>query len=144
MDHKGNDDMAHMFEGAKRFVGKVSETLVSDGAPNFGHARRKQYRTKNSLHKESTHECHIHMAGDINNNQMESFNGATLRHREKVVRGLKKNDSVILIDLRLYHNHVHPHLSLPDSMTSGEVASIPIEGDNKWLTLIQAAAKSAA
>ena len=67
-EHKGNDDVAPMFEKAKKLAGKVPETLVSDGAANFGHAHKKQYAAKNPLHKESTHERHIHMAGDMNNN----------------------------------------------------------------------------
>ena len=46
--------------------------------------------------------------------------------------------------LRLYHNFVRPHQSLPDQMTPGEAAGITIEGNNKIQTLIQAAAKSAA
>ena len=33
------------------------------------------------------------MAVNTNNNQMESFNGNTVRHREKVVWGIKKDDS---------------------------------------------------
>ena len=77
----------------------------------------------------------------MDNNQMESFNGATVRHREKVVRGLKKEDSVILTGLRIYHNHVKPHLGL-EGKTPGEVAGIHIEGNNPWKTIIQAAAKS--
>ena len=72
---------------------------------------------------------------------MESFNGNTVRHREKVVRGLKKEDSAILIGLRLYHNHVRPHHGLSDNMTLGEAAGIRIEDGNKWKTIIQAAAK---
>ena len=75
---------------------------------------------------------------------MESFNGATLRHREKVCRGLKRDDSAIISGLRLYHNFVRPHQGLPGSTTPAEAAGITVEGDNKWLTLIQAAAKSAA
>ena len=139
--HKGNDDVAPMFRDAKKLAGKVPETLVSDGAANFGHAHKKQYKAKNFLHKESTHERHIHMAGDMNNNPMESFNGNTVRHREKVVRGLKKEESAILTGLRLYYNLVRPHLGLPNNMTPGEAAGIHIDGDNKWKTLIQAAAK---
>ena len=79
----------------------------------------------------------------MNNNPMESFNNNMVRHREKTVRGFKKEDSAILTDLRLYHNHVRPHLGLPNGMARGEVAGIHIEGDNKWKTAIQAVAKSA-
>ena len=84
------------------------------------------------------------MAGDTNNNPMESFNGNTVRHREKVVRGLKKEESAIITGLQLYHNFVRPHLGLPDDMTPGEAAGIHIEGNNKFQTLIQAAAKAEA
>ena len=115
---------------------------MSDGAANFSHAHKKQYAAKNFLHKDSEHVRHIHMDGDMNNNQMESFNGNTLRHREKVVRGLKREDSAILSGLRIYYNYIRPHLGLPDNMTPGEAAGIRIEGDNKWKTIIQAAARA--
>ena len=84
------------------------------------------------------------MTGDTNNNRMELFSGNTVRHREKAVRGLKTDNSAILAGLRIYHNHIRPHQGLPDGQTPGEVTGIKIEGDNKWKTLIQAAAKSAA
>lgn len=141
-EHKGNDDVAPMFKKAKEIAGKVPEQLTSDGASNFSHAHKKQYAAKNFLHKDSEHIRHIHLSGDMNNNQMESFNGATLRHREKVTRGLKKDDSAILTGLRLYHNHVRPHLGLDGNITTGEAAGITIEGDNKYMTMIHAAAKS--
>ena len=137
--HKGNDDVAPMFKDAKRLAGKVPEQLVSDGAANFHHAWKQQYAAKNFLHKDSEHIRHIHMAGDTNNNQMESFNGNTVRLREGAVRGLKREDSPILSGLRVYHNHVRPHLGL-DGKTPGEAAGIRIEGDDKILTMIQAAA----
>lgn len=139
--HKGNDDVAPMFKDAERVAGKIPSTLVSDGAANFHHAWKKQYRPKNFLHKDSEHHRHIHMSGDMNNNQMESFNGNTVRHREKVMRGLKREDSPVLTGLQLYHNFVRPHLGL-NGRTPGEAAGISIRGDNKWKTLIQAAAKA--
>ena len=76
---------------------------------------------------------------------MESFNGATLRHREKVTRGLKKEDAGIISGLRVYHNHMRPHLGLEGSITPppGEAAGIIIEGQNKIHTIIQAATKAA-
>ena len=140
-EHKGNDDVAPLFMKAKEVAGKVPERLISDGAANFGHAHRKQYAAKNFLHKDSEHVRHIHMAGDMNNNPMESFNGNTVRLREEATRGLKREDSAILTGLRLYHNHVRPHQGLPGKTTPGEAAGIRIEGDNKWKTIIQNAAK---
>ena len=81
------------------------------------------------------------MAGYTSNNQMGSFNGNTVRLREVTVRGPKREDSAILTGLRLYHNFVRPHLGLPGNITPGEAAGIHIEGDNKWKTIIQNAAR---
>ncbi len=141
-EHKGNDDVAPMFKQAKKVTGKVPTTLISDKAANFHHAWKQQYKAKNFLHKETEHIHDVAFDGIHHNNQMESFNGATLRHREKVCRGLKKDDSSIISGLRLYHNFVRPHLGLPNQITPAEAAGITVEGDNKWLTMIQAAAKS--
>ena len=84
------------------------------------------------------------MTGDTNNNQMELFNGNTVRHLERVIRGFKKDDSSHLIGLWLCHNHIRPHQSLPDGQPSSEAAGIRIEGDGKWKAVIQAAAKAEA
>ena len=141
-EHKGNDDVAPMFADAKKKAGKVPANLVSDGASNFHHAWKRQYRAKNFLHKDSEHHRHIHMSGDMNNNQMESFNGNTLRAREKVVRGVKKDDSIVLKGMQIHHNFIRPHQGL-DGDTPADRAGIRIMGSNKWLTVIQNAAKSA-
>ncbi len=141
-EHKGNDDVAPMFKQAKCIAGKVPDTLISDGATNFHNAWKRQYKAKNFLHKETQHVNDVAFDGIHHNNQMESFNGNTLRHREKVTRGLKKENSAIVSGLRLYHNYVRPHLGLPDNQTPAEAAGIIVQGDNKWMTLIQAAARA--
>ena len=142
-EHKGTDDVRPMFEKAKQIAGKVPETLVSDGAPNFHEAWQEQYAPKNFLDKDTIHINQVEFDGEHHNNQMESFNGNTIRHREKVIRGLKKEDSAILTGLQLYHNFIRPHLGLADpTMTPAEAAGILVEGNDKWLTLIQAAVKA--
>lgn len=74
---------------------------------------------------------------------MESFNGNTMRIREKMVRGLKLKDSAILSGLQIYHNIVRPHLGLVDpTMMPAEAAGIHIEGNGKWRTLIRAAIRA--
>ena len=62
---------------------------------------------------------------------------------QEVTHGLKRGDSAIITGLRLYYNHVRPHLGL-DGQTLGEAAGIKVEGDDKILTIIQAAAKAEA
>jgi len=63
-----------------------------------------------------------------------------IRDREKVVRGIKKENSPLLSGYQIYHNYVRPHMAL-DNKTPAEKCGIEINGENKWLTLIQNAAK---
>lgn len=72
---------------------------------------------------------------------MERMNGE-IRDREKVTRNLKKTSSPILTGLQIYHNYVRPHMAL-EGETPANKAGIQIEGENKWLTLIQNAANHA-
>jgi hypothetical protein len=71
---------------------------------------------------------------------MERMNGE-IRDREKVFRGLKKADTPILTGYQIFHNYVRPHEAL-DGKTPADLAGITVEGENKWLTLIQNASKS--
>ena len=135
-EHKGTDDVSPMFQEAAILANKKPRTTKSDGAANFHQAWKKEYRAPNALHKTTRHERHIHLAGDMNNNAQEAFNGATVRHREKVTRSLKNEDSAILSGLRTYHNFIKPHLGL-GGKTPGEAAGIMINGTNKWLTIVQ-------
>ncbi len=66
---------------------------------------------------------------------MERFNGE-LRDREKVTRGLKKDNSPVLKGLQIFHNYVRPHMGL-NGKTPADVAGIKVNGSDKWLTLIQ-------
>jgi hypothetical protein len=70
---------------------------------------------------------------------MERLNGE-IRDREKVVRGLKKDDSPMITGLQVYHNYIRPHQGL-DGKTPAEACGMKIEGDNKWITIIQNASK---
>ena len=139
-EHKGTDDVAPMFKQAKKVAGKIPTTLISDKAANFHEAWEDQYKAKNFLWKDTFHINEVTFGGKWHNQQMESFNGNTIRLRTDVIRGLKKDDSAILAGLRVYHNFVRPHLGLVGNITPGEAAGIQIEGNDKILTMIQAAA----
>ena len=58
------------------------------------------------------------------------------RDREKIVRGIKVKDSVLINGYQMYHNYFRPHMGL-NGMTPSEACGVKIEGNNKWLTLIQ-------
>jgi hypothetical protein len=66
---------------------------------------------------------------------MERMNGE-IRDRERVMRTLEKPDTPILTGMQISHNYVRPHEAL-NGRTPSEAAGIKIEGENKWLTLIQ-------
>ena len=48
---------------------------------------------KNLIQKATEHINQIAFDGEYQNNKLESFNGDTIRHREKVVSGLKKDST---------------------------------------------------
>jgi len=66
---------------------------------------------------------------------MERFNGE-VRDREKVMRGLKRNDTTILTGYQIYYNYIREHQGL-QGKTPTKRCGIKIEGNDKWLTLIQ-------
>jgi len=138
-DSKYTQDVRPMFKEGKRIAGKKPDVLISDGAWNFGEACKKEYYTMKA--PQTKHIRHIHLAGDKNNNKMERLNGE-IRDREKVMRGLKIADTPILIGYQQYHNYFRPHEGL-DGRTPAEAAGIRIEGENKWITIIQNATKKA-
>ncbi len=71
---------------------------------------------------------------------MERMNGE-VRDREKVMRGIKKMDSPIFKGYQIYHNYIREHEGLKGK-TPAEAANIHIEGNNKWMTIIQNAVHS--
>ncbi|MGI0102718.1 MAG: hypothetical protein ACREA7_09015 [Nitrosotalea sp.] len=75
----------------------------------------------------------------MNNNKMERLNGE-FRDREKIMRGIKKDDSVMFDGYRMFHNYLRPHMGL-NGQTPAEKCGIKICGDNKWITLIQNASQ---
>jgi len=75
------------------------------------------------------------LAGDLNNNIVERLQG-TRRDREKVMRGLKTEETPIVPMQDTYYNYVRPHQTL-EGKTPAEKAGVGIEGQNKWLGLIK-------
>ncbi len=112
--------------------GTRPNTLISDSAPNFHTAFNIELYT--NKWPRSRHINHIRLQGDHNNNKMERMNGE-IRDREKTMRGLKKADTPILKGYKIFHNYIREHQAL--GKTPAEKCGIEIQGENKWLTLIQ-------
>ena len=137
-DTKYHADVYDLFKQGRKVAGKAPFHIITDGAPNF-HAGigAEFWREKKEL--ALVHERDIRFGGQIHNNKMERLNGE-IRDREKVVRGVKKPDSPLIDGYQIYHNYVRPHMAL-DGKTPAESAGIQVEGENKWLTLIEAASR---
>ena len=125
---KENTNATQLFRKAKEMAGKEPKTLITDGLRTYGMAATFEF-------PHTAHVKEIQLAGKIHNNKMERMNGE-VRDREKVMRSLKRMDTPILKGLQVYHNFIRPHEGL-NGDTPADRAGIKIEGDNKWLTIIQ-------
>jgi hypothetical protein len=73
---------------------------------------------------------------------MERLNGE-IRDRERVMRTLENSDTPILTGMQIFHNYIRPHMALKGK-TPSEAAGITVEGENRWLTIIQNASRKTA
>ena len=140
-DNKFTADVRPLFQLARQIAGKQPRTLVTDGAANFHEAYEQEFRTSKIANRPE-HIREIAFNGVRHNNKMERMNGE-LRQREKVMRTLEKPDTAILSGMQIFHNYVRPHEAL-NGKTPSEAAGIRVEGENKWLTLIQNASRKIA
>lgn len=136
-DTKFTADVRPLFAEGKRVAGKVPMTLITDGGQHFIKPFRKEFWDRTLY---THHVRDIRIDGTVHNNKMERMNGE-IRDREKTFRSLKRMDTPILKGLQIYHNFVRPHESL-DGQTPADRAGIKVEGQDKWLTLIQNASKN--
>ena len=136
-DTKYTSNIRPLFARAKEIAHKRPNTMITDGAPNFADTFKKEFFTISN--PRTRHISHIRLQGDHNNNKMERMNGE-VRDREKVMRGLKRTDTAVLTGYQLYHNYSRPHEAL-NGKTPAEKCGIIIEGENKWMTLIENARK---
>jgi len=138
-DRKEGHDASSLFRTGKEVTGTKPKVIITDGLKSYSEAYRKEFWTIKRENR-TIHIENVHLQGDMNNNQMERLNGE-FRDREKVVRGIKKVDSVIINGYQLYHNYIRSHMAL-GNMTPADKCGIIIQGNNKWLTLIQNASRN--
>jgi transposase-like protein len=137
-DRKDGHDASGLLQKSKKVTQTKPKVFITDGLGSYAEAYQKEFWTV-KRETRTLHIRHIHLQGDRNNNKMERLNGE-IRDREKVMRGIKKKDSVTLTGYQLFHNYIRPHSAL-DGKTPSEKCGIEINGDNKWITLIQNASK---
>lgn len=136
-ESKDRHDARKLLQMAKQVTGKKPMTFITDGLATYHDAYKKEFWTLKGPRTE--HIRHITLKGDHNNNKMERFNGE-VRDREKVMRGLKTKETPILTGYQIFHNYIRPHEGL-EGKTPSELCGITVQGNNKWLTLIQNASQ---
>ena len=128
------DYASELFSQGKQIAGKTPLTLITDGLHAYHLAWKREIYS--NQRQQAKHIEHVAWrANGRDNRKMERFNGE-VRDREKVMRGLKREDTPIITGYQIYHNYVRPHEAL-NGKTPADVCGIKIEGKNKWLTLIQ-------
>lgn len=137
-DRKEGHDASALLQKSKQVTQTKPKVFITDGLGSYAEAYQKEFWTV-KRETRTLHIRHIHLQKDYNNNKMERWNGE-LRDREKVMRGLKKTDTPILKGFEIFHNYLRPHQAL-DGKTPSEKCGIEINGENKWITLIQNASK---
>jgi len=138
---KFKHDAAKIFREAKETAGKRPNVMITDGLPAYRDAFNRELFTVTN--PRSRHVNAIKLTGNQwneNNNKMERLNGS-IRDREKTMRGIKKTTTKVLPGMQIYHNFIRPHEAL-DGKTPAEACGIVVEGENKWMTLIQNAAQA--
>jgi len=138
-DKKEGHNARNLLQQSSKVAHRKPHVFVTDGLASYHLAYQKEW-WETDRQKRTLHIRHIHLQQDMQNNKMERLNGE-IRDREKVMRGLKKKDTIILDGYRLFHNHIREHSAL-NGMTPGEKCGIKINGNNKWITLIQNASNS--
>lgn len=135
-DSKEKVDAKNLFLSSQEVADKIPKTLITDGLKSYHEAFKRTYAKPHWREQDMPrHIREIALAGQIHNNKMERMNGE-VRDRERVMRGLKNPDTAIVKGLQIYHNYVRPHEALKGD-TPADRAGIKVEGQNKWLTLIQ-------
>lgn len=138
LDKKKGADASRLFRMGKEITGIKPKVIITDGLKSYSEAYRKEFWTVKRANR-TIHIENVHLQGDMNNNQMERYNGK-FRDREKVMRSLKTDDSPILKGMQIHHNYIRPHMAL-GNMTPADKCGIIIEGNNKWKTIIENASK---
>lgn len=129
-------DARRLFQEAKRMAKKKPDAVVTDGLPAYIKAFKKEFFTLRKPRVE-----HIRMprfVDRINNNPVERLQG-TIRERDKVMRGMKKEKTakVLMDGLKNYYNFLRPHMEL-ENKTPAEKANLDLElGRNRWYSIIR-------
>jgi len=115
-------------------------TVTTDGLRSYQDAFKKEFFTLRNPRTKHIRSAGIR-ASRRNNNNVERLNG-TVRERNKVLRGLKREDTPITRGFQIYHNFIKPHQAL-NQKTPAQKAGINLNLEkNRWLSIIKQSVKA--
>ncbi len=129
-------DARRIFQEAKKMAKDKPDVMITDGLPAYTKAFKKEFFTLKKPRVE-----HVRMPRFVdktNNNLVERMQG-TIRERDKVMRGMKGEETakVLMDGLKNYYNFLRPHMGI-ENETPAERASINLElGRNRWHSIIR-------
>lgn len=126
-------DAIKAFKEALKQAKEKPRVVVTDGLPAYEDAVKRLFWSRYK-DRRTIHERHVRLEGDLTTNPIERLQG-TVREREKILRGLKKEDSVIIDGFKVYYNFARVHQAL--GKTPAQQAGIGFgEGKHAWLQLL--------
>jgi putative transposase len=125
------EDAKKAFRKSKKVGNKKPRLMVTDGLPSYKRAFNSEFYDH---HQSCKHIADVGLQESLNN-VLERMHGS-IREREKVMRGLKVDDTPIIPMNQIYYNFIRPHQAL-DGRTPAEAAGIGIREENKWIKLLR-------
>jgi len=125
------EDAKKAFRKAKEVGNKKPRLMVTDGLPSYKKAFNAEFYDH---HQSCKHIADVALQESLNN-VLERMHGS-IREREKIMRGIKVDDTPIIPMNQIYYNFIRPHMGL-EGATPAEAAGIGIGGENKWMDLLR-------
>jgi putative transposase len=124
-------DAKKAFRKSKEAGGKKPMLMVTDGLASYKKAFNSEFYDH---HQSCKHVADVGLQESLNND-LERMHGS-IREREKVMRGIKVDDTPIIPMNQIYYNFVRPHMGLK-GRTPAEAAGVGVSGENKWEGLLK-------
>ena len=103
-------DAIRAFKQALRQAKEKPKVVVTDGLSAYEDAVKRLFWSRYK-DRRIIHERHVRLDGDLTTNLIERLQG-TVRERGKILRSVKREDSVIIEGFRIAYNFTRPHESL--------------------------------
>ena len=139
---KNEVDVVHTLKAALQMSKTNPTMIVSDKFGSYPNGIDRAF-INSPREDRPTHKRVLGGAGQKDGNQWAERLHNTIRERNKVQRGWKSDKTPLRNGQQIYYNFVRPHTTL-EGKTPAEVAGIGIEGENKWMELLQKALKEKA